>query len=67
MGARTTSENKKLNVPAPGAYDLPEKIVEHPGKSMGLRLSSGSREGSIGPGPGAYAIDKLKDNDLKYS
>ena len=26
MGAKTQTENKKLNVPAPGAYDIPEKV-----------------------------------------
>ena len=26
MGAKTQIENKKLNVPAPGAYNIPEKV-----------------------------------------
>ena len=26
MGAKTQSENKKLNVPGAGTYDLPEKV-----------------------------------------
>jgi hypothetical protein len=67
MGARTTSENRKLNVPGPGVYELPGKIIESPGKSMGMRLKDGSKEGLLGPGPGAYAVDKLKEHNLKYS
>lgn len=67
MGARTTSENQKLNVPAPGAYELPGKVIESPGKSIGARLNIGSKEGLLGPGPGAYAVDKLKDHNVKYS
>ena len=47
MGAKTQTENKKLNVPAPGAYNIPEKvsamrgsnnflkIIESKGKTMG--------------------------------
>ena len=26
MGAKTQHENKKLNVPAPGAYNIPDKV-----------------------------------------
>ena len=26
MGSKTQSENKKLNVPGAGSYDLPEKV-----------------------------------------
>ena len=26
MGSKTQNENKKLNVPAPGTYSLPEKV-----------------------------------------
>ena len=26
MGAKTQVENKKLNVPAPGAYNIPDKV-----------------------------------------
>ena len=26
MGSKTQSENKKLNVPAPGTYNIPEKV-----------------------------------------
>ena len=48
MGAKTQTENKKLDVPAPGAYNIPEKvsammgpkiftlqIIESKGKTMG--------------------------------
>jgi len=56
-----------LNVPAPGAYELPSKVIESPGKSIGARLNIGSKEGLLGPGPGAYAVDKLKDHNVKYS
>ena len=28
MGQKTQVENKKLNVPAPGAYNIPEKVSE---------------------------------------
>lgn len=40
MGAKTTTENRKLNVPAPGSYDLPSKIVEGPAPSMGVKLTN---------------------------
>ena len=26
MGAKTQIENKKLNVPAPGAYNIPDRV-----------------------------------------
>ena len=47
MGAKTQIENKKLDVPAPGAYNIPDKVsdrfifdlyfkvVESKGKTMG--------------------------------
>ena len=28
MGAKTQIENKKLDVPAPGAYDIPDKVSD---------------------------------------
>ena len=39
MGSKAIAENKKLNVPGPGVYDIPNKLVESPGKSMGKRLN----------------------------
>ena len=35
MGAKVQTENTKLNVPGAGSYDLPQKLVESPGKTMG--------------------------------
>ena len=29
MGAKTQIENKKLDVPAPGAYNIPDKVSGH--------------------------------------
>jgi hypothetical protein len=67
MGARTNAENRKLNVPAPGAYDLPSKIVEGPAPSMGLKLQNQSLEGKLGPGPGGYTYDKQKVGNVSFS
>jgi len=67
MGAKTTAENRKLNVPGAGSYYLPSKIIEGPAPSMGIKLTNQSLEGKIGPGPGGYTYDKLKIGNLSFS
>jgi hypothetical protein len=58
MGAKTNLENGRLNVPGAGSYDLPSKIVESPGKTIGQKLDITSLAGKLGPGPGGYNVDK---------
>jgi len=56
-----------LNVPAPGAYEIPAKIVESPGKSMGEKTVIKSLAGTLGPGPGGYNVDQQKKANFSYS
>lgn len=72
MGAKTQLENKKLDVPAPGAYNIPDKVsktfgrnprvqlVESQGKTMGEKTKIKQLQGVLGPGPGGYDGNKLK-------
>jgi len=53
--------------PGPNSYNLPSKIVESQGKSMGMKTESKHRAGALGPGPGGYSADKMKQNNVKYS
>lgn len=67
MGAKVQTENTKLNVPGAGTYESPSKIVESPGKSMGVKFEQKSLKGVLGPGPGGYSVDKAKKANLSYS
>lgn len=60
-------ENRKLNVPGAGSYDLPQKIIESPGKTMSKRLDIEALAGKLGPGPGGYSWDKLKVGNVAFS
>lgn len=67
MGAKTNLENGKLNVPGAGSYELPSKLSESPGKTMGQKLEIISLAGKLGPGPGGYNVDKQKTGDVAFS
>ena len=67
MGAKTANENRKLNVPGAGSYDLPSKIIETPGTTMGIRLNNQTLEGKLGPGPGGYTYDKPRKDNVSFS
>jgi len=66
MGAQTTAENRKLNVPGPGSYEIAGNILG-PAPSFGIKLTNHSLEGKIGPGPGGYTYDKLKIGNVSFS
>lgn len=57
MGAKHAKIGKNVGA-APGQYNIPSKISESPGKTMGARLISSMQPGSQGPGPGQYQGDK---------
>jgi len=38
MGARVQAENTKLNTPGAGSYEAKSKILESPGKTMGVKF-----------------------------
>jgi hypothetical protein len=67
MGSKTQAENRKLNVPGAGSYDLPSRLIESPGVSMAVRLQNKSLAGVLGPGPGGYSADKLKRGNVAFS
>lgn len=67
MGAKVQTENTKLNVPGAGQYEIPSKIVEKTGKSMGVRYEIKTLEGKLGPGPGGYTVDKQKKQNFSFS
>jgi hypothetical protein len=66
MGAKLPTEGKKLDVPAPGTYVIPGKVVESQGKSMGIKLSNETLAGKLGPGPGGYSYDKPRRNNVSF-
>ncbi len=65
MGARISTIDKKVT-PGAGSYDLPSKVVEKPGKSMGIKLESAmvKRNSAAEPGPGGYNVDKSKSDNF---
>lgn len=67
MGAKTNAENRKLNVPGAGSYNLPSRLVESPGKTMGKRIDIVELGGKLGPGPGGYNVDKAKQGNVAFS
>lgn len=67
MGAKTFGNKDKLNVPGPNSYDLPSKIVESQGKTMGAKSPSKHQAGELGPGPSGYTYDKAKKDNVKFS
>lgn len=70
MGARfnDTTDKEKKNFPSPNQYNIPSKVVEHQGKTFGIKLSSSLDGGNMNiPGPGAYAADKLKKANYQYT
>ena len=66
MGSKFEGVDKRIIV-SPQAYNIPSKIVENVGKSMGAKLKGSMEVGSIAPGPGAYVSEKAKTGDLSYS
>ena len=68
MAPRIDSTGKKSLGPGPGGYDIPSKMVEKPGKSMGTRLQSSlDGKSNLFPGPGTYEGEKLKSDDFKFT
>lgn len=57
----------QLAVPGPTAYNMPSKISESTGKTIGTRHKSVSNDALLGPGPGAYTADKQKQKNFAYS
>jgi hypothetical protein len=55
MGAKLTTVDKRM-APGAGTYEIPSKLIEKQGKSMGQKLESGlvKRNSAAEPGPNAY-------------
>lgn len=53
MGSKFEGVDKRIIV-SPQAYNIPSKIIEGAGKSMGAKLKGSMDIGSIAPGPGTY-------------
>lgn len=66
MGAKISDIDKRVS-PSPQAYNIPSKMVENVGKSMGQKLKGSLEVGTIAPGPGAYKQEKAKVGNLSYS
>lgn len=64
MGAKVNTIDKRI-APSPDAYNIPSKMIEKTGKSMGIKLHSTLlQKGKINdPGPGNYNVDKAKQNN----
>jgi hypothetical protein len=68
MGAKLGNDLGKSFGPAPGHYDIPSRMAESPGKTMGKKLDSSLVTGDINvPGPGQYNIEKLKKENYQYT
>lgn len=68
MGAKLETVDKRV-APSPDAYNIPSKMVEKTGKSMGMKLHSTLlvKGKEKEPGPGNYNVDKAKQKDYRYS
>ena len=67
MGAKLQDIDKRHS-PSPQAYNIPSKIIEKQGKSMGQKLKPGEIGGkTLAPGPGAYNQDIMKRKNLQYT
>jgi hypothetical protein len=57
--------DKRL-APSPDAYNIPSKIVEKSGKTMGAKFESSlvTKGSAQQPGPGNYQVDKAKKGDF---
>jgi hypothetical protein len=59
MGGKSKEIDERVS-PGPSAYNIPSKLVESAGKSMGVRLKGSMDATGDSPGPGAYLQDKAK-------
>ena len=66
MGPKLKDIDKRMS-PGPANYNIPSKMVEKVGKSMGERLPGTIGQPTIAPGPGAYAQEKSKKDDISFS
>jgi len=68
MAARLKVVDKRVSA-SPDQYNIPSKMVEAQGKTMGMRLGSSLSQASKlqAPGPGAYGMDKAKLGNFQYS
>lgn len=67
MAAKLSVVDKRVSA-SPDKYDIPSKIIESQGKTMGEKLPGSMSGGRLAvPGPGQYAADKQKSDDFKYS
>ena len=57
MGTKVAPPDK-METPGPGVYNLPSKMQESPGKTIGSRYKE-DRDNRV-PGPGSYKHDKAK-------
>ena len=66
MGSRINTVDKRIIV-SPQAYNIPSKVVEGQGATMGIKLKGSMDTNSISPGPGTYVAEKVINNNLTYS
>jgi len=67
MGGRLKEKGGTfLQSPGAGSYNLPNKMIEHPGKSFGKRLETRHFPGMLGNGPAGYNVDKAQSK-LSFS
>lgn len=59
MGSRALYNLSKSIGPGPSKYEIPSKVVEHPGISMATRPKRDILNATIDiPGPGTYSPEK---------
>jgi hypothetical protein len=62
------ANKEKANFPGPSQYQIPSRLSESPGKTMGIKLKSSLEGGPMNvPGPGTYLGDKQKKDNYQYT
>jgi len=58
------ADKDKDTFPGPNMYSIPSKVVEKPGKTMGIKLKGSLDSGNtLAPGPGTYDGEKFKKDN----
>jgi len=53
--------------PGVGAYEIPSKMIESPGKSMSKKFKTSHFVGDMGRGPASYLADKAKKDNVSVT
>lgn len=66
LSGRYETVDKRVIV-SPQKYDLPSKMIESRGKTMGIKLNTARTSKDAVPGPATYTGEKIKYEDYRFS